>query len=146
MRSISVSGHTETPPSAVWSVLADFPNISSWNSGVKASHATGDAAAGVGATRHCDLAPLGALEETVREWEPERRMVVSIDEARRLPMRSATATFSIEPDGDGSTVTIDYAYEPRIGAVGPLMDRQLTKGFTGFLADLDRAARSRSAD
>jgi len=121
-------------------VLVDFPNISRWNGGVSASHATSAASDGVGATRYCDLAPVGALEETVLEWEPERKMVVSIDEARKLPIRTAVATFTIEPAGDGATVAIDDAYEPRLRLLAPLLDRQLTKGFSGFLADLGKAA------
>ena len=140
MRSISVTDTFDVSPAAVWKVLADFPNISTWNGGVSASHATSTASDGVGATRHCDLAPVGALEETVLEWDPERKMVVSIDEARKLPIRTAVATFTIEPVGDGATVTIDYAYEPRPRLLAPLLDRQLTKGFNGFLADLGKAA------
>lgn len=138
-RTVSVARRLDASPDAVWDVLADFPNISVWNGGVRASRATSTAVEGVGATRHCDLAPFGALEETVREWEPGRRMVVTIDEARRLPMRSAAATFVIEPDGEGSEVTIEYRYDPQ-GPVGPMMDRQFTKGFGGFLDDLERAA------
>lgn len=141
MRSISVADTVDAAPSAVWDVLADFPNISDWNGGVTASHATGDATAGVGATRHCDLAPTGALEETVREWEPQRKLVVSIDQARRLPMRRALATFTLEPSGSGTSVTIDYEYEPRPRLVGALLDRQLAKGFRGFLRDLGGAAQ-----
>lgn len=142
-RTISLARHLDVPPDAVWAVLADFPNISVWNSGVKSSHSTSTADQGVGATRHCDLAPLGALEETVREWEPGRRMVISIDEARRLPIRTATATFVIEPDGDGTEISIDYQYDPQ-GPVGAVLDRQLTKGFTGFIDDLARAAAAES--
>ena len=40
--------------------------------------------------------------------------------------------------------TVDYACEPKglIGRItGPLLDRQLRKGFRGFLADLQRAAQ-----
>jgi uncharacterized protein YndB with AHSA1/START domain len=138
-RTISVARHIDAPPDAVWAVLADFPNIAAWNSGVKTSYATSATIEGVGARRHCDLAPMGTLEETVREWEPGRRMVVSIDEARRLPLRTATATFVVEPAAAGTEVSIEYTYDPQ-GPVGPVMDRQLTKGFTGFLADLERAA------
>lgn len=140
MRSISVSDTVEATPTAVWAVLADFPNISVWNGGVTESHATGAVDRGVGATRHCDLAPMGQLEETVREWEPEQKMVVSIDEAHRLPMRRALATFTLAPADGGTSVTIDYAYEPRPRLLGPVLDRQLAKGFRGFITDLEKAA------
>jgi uncharacterized protein YndB with AHSA1/START domain len=146
MRSIHVSREINAPLSAVWDVLADFPNIARWNTGVKKSYSTGDAIGGVGATRHCDLAPAGTLEETIREWQPETRLVISIDSVTKLPIKRALVTFELVGDGGDwpTTVGVDYAYEPRFGPVGNLIsgmiDRQLTKGFTGFLADLDASA------
>ena len=83
MRSIDVSRDIPAPRSAVWEILADFPNISRWNTGVKVSFATSDAVGGVGARRHCDLAPIGELEETIQEWVPEERLVVAIDSAAK---------------------------------------------------------------
>ena len=148
MRKIEVKRLVEAPPSAVWAVLADFPNISSWNTGVKKSFSTSDATDGVGAKRHCDLAPMGALEETVQVWEPESRMEISIDSAEGLPIRRGLAEFALQAIETGTEVSVIYSYEPRFGAVGQLMgrmmiDRQLTKGFAGFLKDLDQTARRR---
>jgi uncharacterized protein YndB with AHSA1/START domain len=144
MREITVTQEIAAPRSAVWAVLADFPNIADWNGGVKKSYSTGETEGGVGATRHCDLAPIGELEETVLAWEPERRMVVRIESAAKLPIKSAEVTFTLDA-ADGSTPTeLRYAYQPRFGPIGsvlgPFIDRQLTSGFEGFLADLDRAA------
>jgi hypothetical protein len=73
MRSISLSQDIQAPRSAVRVVLADFPNISDWNSGVKTSFSTSESAEGIGATRHCDLAPAGKLEETIIGWTTRRR-------------------------------------------------------------------------
>ncbi len=135
------------PRSAVWAVLADFPNIASWNSGVTTSYATSDAETGVGAQRHCDLSPTGTLEETVREWDPENRLVVSIDSATRLPIRRADVTFTLGDDRDRTVTTIDYRYDTAWGPIGrlmaPVLDNQLRKGFNGFLVDLEEAARNR---
>ena len=144
MRKIQVSGPTDASRPAVWAVLADFPNISAWNSGVKASVDTGDGTAGLGAQRHCDLAPVGSLEETITGWEPNEQLIVNIDSATKLPISNGEATFTL---GDGTT-TIDYAYAPK-GLIGkitaPLLDRQLKKGFQGFLDDLDKAAQQQPA-
>lgn len=146
MRTIKVERHVEAPPRDVWGVLADFPNIASWNSGVKKSFSTSDATEGIGAKRHCDLAPMGALEETVKVWEPESRMEISIDSAEGLPIRRGLATFVLEPSGSGTQVSVAYDYQPKFGFLGQIMgslflDGQLTKGFAGFLKDLDRTAR-----
>ena len=130
----------------VWDVLADFPNIADWNGGVKKSFSTGEATSGVGATRHCDLSPTGTLEETIREWTPGEKLVVSIDSATRLPIKQGLATFDLSAgaDSDSTNVGLTYDYETKWGiagkAIGGLLDRQLTKGFSGFLADLETAA------
>ncbi len=95
---------------------------------------------GLGARRHCDLAPVGGLEETITGWEPNEQLVVSIDSASKLPISNGLATFTL---GDGET-TIDYSYELKglIGRVtARLLDRQLRKGFEGFLTDLETAAQ-----
>jgi carbon monoxide dehydrogenase subunit G len=113
---------------------------------VKKSFSTSDATGGVGAKRHCDLAPMGALEETVKVWEPEARLEISIDSAEGLPIRNGLAKFVLQPSGSGTQVSVVYDYQPKFGFIGELMgslmlDGQLTKGFTGFLKDLDRKAR-----
>jgi uncharacterized protein YndB with AHSA1/START domain len=146
MRTIEVERHIEAPRGNVWAVLADFPNIASWNAGVKKSFSTSDATLGVGAKRHCDLSPMGALEETVKVWEPEARMEISIDSAEGLPIRTGLAKFVLQPSESGTHVSVVYSYQPKFGFLGQLMgslmlDSQLTKGFTGFLKDLDRTAR-----
>ena len=148
MRSISVSRDIAASGTAVWDVLADFPNIADWNGGVKKSYATSDQTEDVGATRHCDLSPTGTLEETIREWEPGEKLVISIDSATKLPIKTGLATFELDPDADGgfTKVGAHYEYETKWGVLGKLMggmvDRQLTKGFAGFLEDLETAATS----
>lgn len=147
-REVKVRRVLDASAEAVWSVLADFGNIASWNGGVKASHSTSDESGGVGATRHCDLAPVGQLEETIVEWSPAERMVVRIDSAKRLPIKKALVDFELQPVGSDTSerteVTITYRYETKLGvlgaATGPVLDRQLSSGFEGFLDDLGDAA------
>ncbi|MDH3681316.1 MAG: SRPBCC family protein [Acidimicrobiia bacterium] len=150
MREITVSRDLAAPRAAVWGVLADFPNIADWNGGVKKSFATSEATEGVGATRHCDLAPLGGLEETIKEWEPEERLVVSIDSAAKLPIKSGLATFTLDESDAATSARVEYSYETRFGpvgaALGPLLDKQLSKGFSGFLDDLETAANARAPE
>lgn len=146
MREIRVHRDVAATQSAVWAVLADFPNIASWNGGVKKSFATSAEIDGVGASRHCDLTPMGGLEETVAEWVPPERMVVNIDSASKLPIRSGRAVFELGSRADVTPTTIRYSYETKFGRLGsmlgPMLDRQLTAGFTGFLEDLELAATS----
>jgi uncharacterized protein YndB with AHSA1/START domain len=146
MRSIKVNRRIPSAPAKVWAVLADFPNIATWNTGVAKSFATSDSTGGVGAQRHCDLAPFGELEETVKEWDDTRRMVISIDSAKKLPIAHGEVTFVLSPVDDATEVSINYAYKPKFGLLGQIignvaLDGQLTKGFNGFLKDLDAASQ-----
>jgi len=146
MRSIKVSRRISAAPADVWAVLADFPNIAAWNSGVAKSFSTSEATDGVGARRHCDLAPFGELEETIKEWDEPHRLVVSIDSAKKLPIAHSLVTFVLVPAEDATETSIEYAYKPKFGLLGQIMgslalDGQLTKGFNGFLKDLDAASR-----
>jgi uncharacterized protein YndB with AHSA1/START domain len=146
MRSIKVSRRIPSAPAKVWAVLADFPNIATWNTGVSKSFATSDSTDGIGAQRHCDLAPFGELEETVKEWDETRRMVISIDSAKKLPIAHGEVTFVLIPVDDATEVSINYAYKPKFGVLGQIignvaLDGQLTKGFNGFLKDLDAASQ-----
>ena len=151
MRNVNLSKKIDASRQVVWDVLADFPNIANWNSGVKKSYSTNDAVDGVGATRHCDLAPAGALEETIREWEPNTRMVISIDAAKKAPIKSGLGTFVLTGDDAGPTeVAVQLDFAPKGGAIGnllfgKLLDKQFNKGFIGTLDDLDSAATKSSA-
>lgn len=145
MRSIEVHRNIPAASAKVWAVLADFPNIASWNTGVKKSFATSQSTGGVGTQRHCDLAPFGELEETIKEWDDTRCMVVSIDSAKKLPIAHAEVTFELSPADDATEVTVTYAYQPKFRLLGQIMSRlvldgQLTKGFNAFLQDLEVAA------
>ena len=147
MREISVGRNIEASRDDVWAVLADFPSISTWNTGVKTSFSTSETVEGVGAKRHCDLAPAGTLEETIAEWEPGEKLVISIDSATKIPVKSGRVTFLLADEGAPTTIT--YRYEPGFGPLGslmgPMIDKQLVRGFRGFLEELETAAQARSA-
>ena len=147
MRTINVKREVPANRTAVWGVLADFPNIADWNTGVKTSLSTSNAVEGVGAQRHCDLTPMGSLEETVAGWTPESQMVVTIDSTSKLPIKNGEVTFDLHPESETqTTVTVEYKYTTKFGPIGrlmgPILDKQLTAGFQGFLSDLEAAAIS----
>ncbi len=138
----------DAPQPAVWAVLADFPNVADWSAGVKKSYATGEASNGVGAgaQRHCDLTPFGTVEETIREFAPEDRMVVSIDESTRIPVKTSLVTFSLLPNGNDRTdVAMRFEIEPKGGVLGKLLSGRLralfNKAGSALLDDLDAEAQ-----
>ncbi|GJM38232.1 MAG: hypothetical protein DHS20C19_15990 [Acidimicrobiales bacterium] len=144
MPSLQVTRTTTKSPESLWEVIADFPNIADWNSGVKTSTATSSDDRGVGATRHCTLSPAGALDERVLEWEEGRRVKIVIDKAAKAPIKTATADFSIATHGDATTLAVDYEFTPKGGVAGkaaaPALKKVFTKAFTSFLDEWEAAA------
>lgn len=150
MNSITVSKTIAAPQQAVWDVLADFGNISTWNSGVAISFLTdGSDVVHVGSRRHCDLKPMGGLDETLTVMEEPDRAVVQIDKATRIPIKSAEIEFLLVPTAEATTTTINYRYHakggPLSGLIGKMLEGQLSTGFKGFLDDLEVAAQAVAA-
>jgi uncharacterized protein YndB with AHSA1/START domain len=150
MRNVKLERTLAAPQSSVWAVLADYPNIADWNDGVKNSYAIGDATEGVGAQRQTELAPDGKMRmrETVTEWVPEERMVMAIDKMEKMPVKQARMTFTLSGGDETTLFTMSYDYEPK-GALwsflGPVLDRQFGKGFSGFIDLLEPVAQARAA-
>ena len=148
MPNIQLSTEIQAPVATVWGVLANFPNVADWNSGVTKSYATSEQAEGVGASRHCDLSPIGTLEETIQEWHPNEKMVVSIDSSTKSPLKTGLGSFELNPgDSESTTVTLNLEYELKWGPIGKLIgrgvQRQLAKGLDAALRDLDTTATSK---
>jgi len=144
-RHIMVQRRMSAPTASVWAVYADFPNLASHWSGLRATRAIGDQSSGVGARRHVDLKPIGSMDETVTAWEEGRRIDTRNQPSISVPFKRAETTLRLEPDGEqGTLATFDYGYLPRGGPLGrltgPLMDKMLTATFTDMLAATEQAA------
>ena len=149
MRTLNLTKKIDAPRQVIWDILADFANVAEWNTGVNESHSTTVAANGVGAARHCDLGPAGALEETIRAWEPNEHMTISIDSATKAPINGGLGKFVLTGDDASPTeVALQFEYTPKGGPIGNMfgrvLDKQFMKGFTGALNDLDSTATKRS--
>jgi uncharacterized protein YndB with AHSA1/START domain len=150
MRNVKIERTLAVAQSSVWAVLADFPNIAEWNDGLKKSYAIGDATEGVGAQRQTELAPDGkmTMRETVTEWIPEEKMVIAIDKIEKMPVKQATMAFTLSGGDETTLVTMSYDYEPKSALwslLGPILDRQMSKGFNGFIDYLEPAAQAWTA-
>lgn len=86
-------------PAQVWATIVDFEHAASWRRDVSKVEVTrGDTVRFVEHTRH------GATPMAVDELEPERRMVVRIDDPA-LPF-SGSWTFELQPTDGGTALTI----------------------------------------
>lgn len=126
----------DATPEEVWPALADFGGIVTWNPGVKASKLTSAETEGLGISRECQLAPMGKVQERVTEWVENRRLSVEIYEFKNVPgMRSAVATFELEPVGDSTKVTLRMDYSVGLGPLGAGMNTMMLKRQFGTTAN-----------
>jgi carbon monoxide dehydrogenase subunit G len=147
-RRLTVRRQVAASCASVWAVCADFPNLADHWSGLKASRPIGDQTRGVGARRHVELKPVGALVETVTAWEDGRTLATTNQPSTLVPFKQAQARLTLEPDGDGTAITFEYRYVPRGGPMGrltgPVIDRMLRTNFESMLAALEEAALQRA--
>jgi len=145
-RHIMVQRRMSASPRSVWALYADFPNLASHWSGLRATKATGSQTRGVGARRRVDLKPVGSMDETVTVWEEGRRIDTKNQPSALVPFKQAESMLTLEPDDHGTLATFSYRYVPRGGLIGritgPLIDRMLTATFTDMLASTDEAAQA----
>ena len=125
-------------PNEVWGVLAEFDKIAGWASNVDHSSFTTNGAVGVGTVRRVQVGRNALLEE-IREWEPNDRLVYSID---GLPpvVRSVTNTWQLNPIEAGTEITltssIDAGPRPPQKVAARLFGRAMAKASATMLAGL----------
>ena len=143
-RHIRVQRRMAASADSVWALFADFPNLASHWSGLRATRAIGDQTGGVGARRRVELKPIGSMDETVTTWEERRRIGTRNQPSASVPFKHADSMLTLEPDEDGTLATFDYRYLPRGGALGrltgPLIDKMLSATFADMLLATDEAA------
>jgi Polyketide cyclase / dehydrase and lipid transport len=149
-RHITVQRRMAASTDSVWALFADFPNLASHWSGLRATSAIGNKTSGVGARRHVELKPIGGMDETVTTWEEGRRIDTENHPSLSVPFNRAETMLTLEPDGEGTVVTFDYRYVPRGGPIGrftgPLIDKMLTVTFTDMLAATEAAVLANGSE
>lgn len=112
------------PKEKVWEILADFGNIAKFNLNLRSSHSTSKANGGIGATRHCDLAPMGSIEERIVDWVEGVGYSVDIYDGKGTPpFKTAIAHIKMSEAGKQTRVTMEMDYSIKFGPVGAAMDR-----------------------
>ena len=142
--SINATVTANAPKQAVWKVLADFPNIARYTDTVKASVSTSEQAFGVGASRHCDLAPAGSAEEEIVEIVPGERLVIIV-EGNGSPIKQSRTTFSLsEINANVTQLTMDAELHAKggifAGIVAKILEKRLPKRAEKVVRDLATAA------
>ncbi len=114
----------------VWELLADFGNIVKFNPGLRNSYSTSSQKGGLGASRHCDLLPMGSVEERITEWEDGEKMLIQIFDGKGIPpldFDNTKAYFTLQEEGTDTIVNMDFSYRLRYGFIGELMNNMMVK-------------------
>ncbi len=101
------------PKEKVWEALADFGNVYQLSPNIVKSYSTSEQKQGMGATRHCDFAAMGAqVEERIVQWSEGEYMKIDIYETKNMPMITGMeAEFWVKADGDATIVTGTFEYQ-----------------------------------
>src|SRR4026207_1932484 len=95
-RHITVQRRMSASTGSVWALFADFPNLASHWSGLRATRAIGDPHRGVGAPRRVARKPIGSMAETVTVWEEGRRIDTQNQPSALVPFKHAESTLTLE--------------------------------------------------
>jgi hypothetical protein len=132
----------DAPLDAVWTALADLPGVQHYNPMVASARYTSSQREGVGATRRCELAPKGWVEERVWEWTPRRALGLEVS-ASEWPLVFMKWKTELSPRGASTLVTQEMEYKLKFGPLGAVLNalvmrRKLDRGVRDVFAGLKR--------
>ncbi len=112
----------------VWNAIADFGGVVNYNPNISNSYSTSKENGGDGATRHCDVLPMGTVEERIFDWKEGDGYSIEIFDGKRIaPFKFAKAQISLKRDGDQTVATVNFDYQLKYGVVGALMNALIIK-------------------
>lgn len=134
--------HIDASPERVWRVLASLELLDRYDPGVTKSEIVTPSREGPGSARRCDLKPGGWFKEKILDWTPNESLSFELFECT-LPVRQLKHSYTLTPDGSGTTVRQRMEYELKFGIIGQMMDAMMVRkkwndGIQGFFAGLKR--------
>ena len=123
----------------VWSTLSNYGDIYKFNPGVKKSYITSDKNQGIGATRICELLPVGKVSETIKEWDENHGFLLKVAPLEKLPpIEKFTTHFKIEKlSVNTSRVSVTVNYSMKLGVTGKILNKILIQPkLEGSIEDL----------
>lgn len=120
----------------VWQALAKFGDICHAHPAVLTSNLTSKQESGVGATRHCNFAMMGATsEERAIEWKEGESMKIEAYELKNLPgIKTMTVNFAVRQKGENAVLTSTMEYTMK-NPLFDLMDALMMKKMNAQLLD-----------
>ncbi len=115
--------------SDVWDILKLPGKVDQFHPLIKKSFMTTEAQNGIGAKRHCDLLPMGQMDEIITEWDEGNAFTIKVTGGKMLPPHQfMQGRFELkEMGGDKTKVTFTFSYRLKYGALGRIMDALLIR-------------------
>ncbi len=112
----------------VWEILSDLGAVQDFNPTVAKSYYNPGKREGVGASRHCDLKPMGSIEETIIEWKEGESFKLRIHDTKKAPpFKTAIGQLSVHESGGATVASMEIDYTLKFGPVGAMMDTMMVK-------------------
>ncbi|MFT5166904.1 MAG: ligand-binding SRPBCC domain-containing protein [Saprospiraceae bacterium] len=96
----------------VWKAIAKFGDICHASPGVVKSYVTSKQQEGVGATRHCDFAMMGATaDEKIIEWNEGESLKIEVYDLKKMPgIDVMIADFKVRQENGKTILRADLEY------------------------------------
>ena len=112
----------------VWETIADLGGIQSFHPGVSRSYYLTDQREGLGASRRCELLPMGTVDETAVDWQQGREFTLAITPGPKAPpFKHANGRMWIEEQGTGTLVGLEIEYRLKFGPLGRLLNHLMVE-------------------
>lgn len=111
----------------VWKILSCYEDIYKIHPAVRKSYLTSVNKEGIGATRICELLPIGKISETVKEWQEGEGFLIEVTPIEKLPpIKNFTSHFYIEELSVNTCRVIVYTnYKMKLGVTGKILNKIL---------------------
>ena len=112
----------------VWEVLKFPGKVEKFHPLIKKSFMTTEAPNGIGARRHCDLLPMGEMDEIITEWKEGIGFTLDVTGGKMLPPHHfMNGKFELKELQEQTEVIFTFSYQLKFGFLGKLADKLLIR-------------------
>ncbi len=124
---LSASTLIDASREEVWDVVKKVGSISDYHPLVKSSKST-NYLKGIGARRHCDLLPMGSMDEEITAWQEGTSLTADVIGGKMLPpCHQMKGKLELVDAGNRTRVTFTFTYQMKLGLMGKMLNTMMIK-------------------